>query len=262
MSIRAMLANAEHTPLDDEVEYELGELSSGERVCAPSMRRRGNPVLRAYVTFAAVVGGSWAVLGHEMTLQEWLSSATAAITASMERKDVAARGENPVAQLAALDQKTAIPEPLPSSEIIAAPGSDAGVAAPKMTTAESSDEPAVQPLPPPVIDPADPYQKRALEVGLHPELSRVLLAKLTADDYRNAGIAIKTAIAKTADHSKFSYPQQRTPDLAVFEIKFVRGVAHDCRRYVVTVTKDRWSTTALPMEKCGVAPVRSANKIH
>ena len=29
---------------------------------------------------------------------------------------------------------------------------------------------------------------------------------------------------------------------------FVQGAGHDCRRYVVTVTKDRWSTTALPME--------------
>jgi hypothetical protein len=31
----------------------------------------------------------------------------------------------------------------------------------------------------------------------------------------------------------------------------VQGAAPACRRYVVTITKDGWLTTALPMEKCG-----------
>ena len=47
----------------------------------------------------------------------------------------------------------------------------------------------------------------------------------------------------------------------IFEVRFVPGAAEDCRRYVVTVTKDRWSTTAPPMEKCGVStPAASSSK--
>jgi hypothetical protein len=37
----------------------------------------------------------------------------------------------------------------------------------------------------------------------------------------------------------------------LFQVRFVAGAAPGCRRYVVTVTKDGWLTTALPMEKCG-----------
>ena len=111
-------------------------------------------------------------------------------------------------------------------------------------------------MPPPTVDPSDPYQKRATAVGLHPDLSRVLLKRLSPTDYRNAGIAIQTAVAKTPDDAVFVWPRQRKPELALFQVHFVRGAAPDCRRYVVTVTKDGWSTTAPPMEKCGTNPVR------
>ena len=72
-------------------------------------------------------------------------------------------------------------------------------------------------------------------------------------DYRNAEIAIQTAVAKTADDAVFVWPRQRKPELALFRVRFVPGAAPECRRYVVTVTKDGWSTTAPPMEKCGSA---------
>lgn len=123
--------------------------------------------------------------------------------------------------------------------------------------AEERDEPEVTPLPPADPDPADPLQMRAAEVGLHPGLSRVLLSKLTATDYRNAAIAIKTALAKTADDAVYVWPRQRTPELALFKVHFVPGAAPGCRRYVVTITKDGWSTTALPMENCDSRPSRS-----
>jgi len=110
------------------------------------------------------------------------------------------------------------------------------------------------PLPPPTVDPADPYQKRAEAVGLHPELSRVLLARLSSADYRNAGIAIETAIAQTPDNGVLVWPRQRKPEQALFQVRFVAGAAPGCRRYVVSVTKDGWLTTALPMEKCGTQP--------
>jgi hypothetical protein len=95
---------------------------------------------------------------------------------------------------------------------------------------------------------------RAEAVGLHPDLSRVLLARLSPTDYRNAGIAIQTAVAETPDSAVFVWPRQRKPELALFQVRFVPGAAPGCRRYVVTVTKDGWLTTALPMEKCGSQP--------
>lgn len=114
----------------------------------------------------------------------------------------------------------------------------------------------VTPLPPPIVDPADPFQKRALAVGLHPELSRALLSRLSDADYRNAGIAIQKAVSEIKDGGKFIWPRQREPKLALFKVHFVAGAAPDCRRYVVVVTKDGWSTTAQPMERCGVKRTR------
>ena len=116
------------------------------------------------------------------------------------------------------------------------------------------------PLEPPSVDPADIYQVRALAAGLHPGLSRVLLARLSPDDYRNAGIAIQKAWPRHPTPASTWWPRQRKPELALFHVRFVPGAAADCRRYVVTVTKDGWLTTALPMEKCGPQPRRQSQR--
>ena len=74
---------------------------------------------------------------------------------------------------------------------------------------------------------------------------------LAPSDDNGAPSPIDTAVAKTAETDTFVWPRQRRPELALFQVRFVPGAAPDCRRYVVTITKDRWSTTALPMERCG-----------
>jgi surface antigen len=111
---------------------------------------------------------------------------------------------------------------------------------------------APQPLEQVKANPADPLQVRAEAAGLHPGLSRVLLESLTAEDYRNAGYAVRTALAQTPDSAVFVWPRKQTAGQAVFKVHFVAGAETDCRRYVVTVIKNRWATTARPMEKCGV----------
>lgn len=103
----------------------------------------------------------------------------------------------------------------------------------------------------PAAPPADPLQERAVAAGLHPDISRALLERLSPADYRNAATAIKTALADKSDTAVIAWPKHRRPDLALFKVKFVAGAAPGCRRYVVTVTKDGWLTTALPVEKCG-----------
>lgn len=158
-----------------------------------------------------------------------------------------------------------LPDPAPApgaSPTVPATPPGAGAALPEATSPTptpaasdadvSTDTAPAEPLPPPAVDRSDPQQVKALAAGLHPGLSHVLLTALTAADYRNAAHAITTAIAETPDTGIFIWPRQRQPEQAVFEVHFVAGAASGCRRYVVTVTKDGWSTTALPMERCGV----------
>jgi hypothetical protein len=106
----------------------------------------------------------------------------------------------------------------------------------------------------------DRYLLQAVAAGLHPELSRVLLAKLSVTDFRNATYAVRTAFAKTPDDGTFRWPVKRKAGLAVFEVSFVTGAGEGCRRYVVTIEKDRWLTTALPLEKCDSSEVRISGK--
>lgn len=183
----------------------------------------------------------------------------------------------------------AAPQPIAerAQEIADAPGATAGVAVPSSPTAVGPDvqevaqdqplEPAAagaeaqaeaqasdqsvagdsasaakaEPLPPAVADPANPLQKRALAIGLHPDVSASLLKRLSAADYRNGKTAIKTALAETPDSAVYVWPKTPQAKLAQFEVRFVKGAPENCRRYVVIVTKDRWSTTAPAMESCG-----------
>jgi hypothetical protein len=266
----AMLAPARHSnantfaysAFDSAEDYASGDLYSGERICPPRAGSGGNAVLRAYVVIFIALGGGWALLGNQANWQGWLSAKIAAMSpAPIEPTGSTAAPVVPQANIEtavkqpAIEPPPSILRPLDSRDIAAAPGDAASPPAPPLTTAataHATDEPATAPLPPPTPDPSDPYQMRASAVGLHPDLSRVLLTRLSPTDYRNAGIAIQTAVAKTPDREVFVWPRQRKPELALFQVHFVPGAAVGCRRYVVTVTKDGWSTTALPMEKCGL----------
>jgi hypothetical protein len=258
----------------------FAELYPGEPITAPR-RRRGSSMAGAFLTVSVLSLVGWGLYETEA----WWRP-----TANVMLERAVALTEQARAGLATTDksaQATALPavvEPLPSKELTAAPGAEAGVAMPSAPAARQGtagkdaddgsksaadeegsrapgdDEIPAAPLPPPEIDPADPYQKRALAAGLHPQLSRVLLSRMTDTDYRNARIAIDKALAETGDRDKLIWPLQREPKSALFQVHFVLGAAPDCRRYVVTVTKDNWSTTALPMERCGVKPPGAADR--
>jgi hypothetical protein len=143
------------------------------------------------------------------------------------------------------------PQSPPPLQIITANTTDAASlpAAPNPPASQESKTGTAYTAPP--APPADPNRKKAEAVGLHPDISAALLARLTAADFRNARLAIDTALAETADDATYVWPRKRAKGLALFKVHFVPGAGRNCRRYVVTIAKDGWLTTALPMERCG-----------
>lgn len=235
---------------DAEEHFAHRELFAGERVSPPLSRTGGKATLWFAVVLIAI-GGGWALLGDQASWPRWLLAETAAMFPSMDRKVPAPVA--PVASAMTTISPPAIAEPATKPAALAAPPPAPQPSAPTKTAAapDVTAGSAGPPLRSPTADAADPYQMRAEAVGLHPDLSRALLARLSPADYRNAGIAIQTALAETPDSVVFVWPRQRKPELALFRVSFVPGAAPGCRRYVVTVTKDGWLTTALPMERCG-----------
>ena len=235
---------------EDEYDDAPMALEPGERIGRPRASARRMFIMKTGIVGVFALGGGWAWLNYHETLSEWTAVVAAAVAPVLERKAPGAVPPNPPLQPL---QPLAVSEPSAASAVLTMqPMTTATLSPATAEPGEQAVDPSSEKLPPPVADPADPYQTRALAAGLHPGLSRVLLAKLSPTDYRNAGIAIKTALVETPDTDVFVWPPQRTAELALFQVKFVPGAVPDCRRYVVMVTKDGWLTTALPMEKCGV----------
>lgn len=262
MSARASSHVGRDAYFDD---YEPQALFAGEPITPRP--RRGGTMLPATIAIVILCGGGYAALETKAIWQQWLPADLNAL-----RSLIAAPAQAPADQKAPLDASPPPPQPLVSREVVEAPRVEAGTPVPSAPTtlnatapdAAAADEAASSeppmPLPPPTVDASDPYQKRAVDVGLHPSLSRSLLTRMSDTDYRNAGVAIKKALAETRDGDVLIWPRGGKPKDAVFEVKFVRSASPDCRRYVVIVTKDRWSTTARAMEKCGLsAPGRRSS---
>lgn len=260
---------------------ELDPFYPGEPIVAPPTRR-GASMGSALLVVLGLGAGGWGLVSTEAAWRPLVMPLVETVLAEMARIGEPAPAPAAMAT-GSLQQQAAHAAPLPEKEVAAAPdivtgtpvaaqpepppqpveeqtGAERQPADAAPATAETEAAGEAGPLPPPRVDPADPYQKRAFAVGLHPELSRALLSRLSDADYRNAGIAIGKAVAETADTDKLVWPTQRAPRLALFHVHFVPGAAPDCRRYVVTVTKDGWSTTAQPMERCGVKrPARKSS---
>ena len=244
-------------------------VSPDERFGPHLGRRRGRAAIRG-IAALAVLGLGWAQFDGRFDALGWLSSISTTVTSAVaplfERSPsrtseatkpvltpiVAPAGTEQAARSARLapDNASAAPPPpgSPPAILNAAPATPAAPA--EATAPQTAGISAA--YAPPAPAPADPNQARATAAGLHSELSRVLLARLSTDDFRNAKAAIDTALAETADDDALVWPRQRKAEQALFKVHFVPGAASDCRRYVVTIAKDGWSTTALPMERCGV----------
>ena len=250
---------------DDRFAY--GELLPGERNGPPIGRRGSRATLRGFFLLI-VFGGGWALLDDRVGV--------AGLAVGSDRGSVCGAGSPGACtgrtslldgghprSIAGTASSVSLPMQRPSAAPAQPPASAArpddaarpprrhrnGCCPPSAAVPYAAVERRTAP---PTADPADPYQMRAAAVGLHPDLSRVLLARLSPDRLpqcraspsrppwpRRPTMASSSGRVSASPNSRFS----RSASCA--------GAAPGCRRYVVTVTKDGWLTTAPPMEKCG-----------
>ncbi|MGE5266089.1 MAG: hypothetical protein ACM3L9_01870 [Deltaproteobacteria bacterium] len=234
----------------------------GERIGAPPPNR----TLIALKRLLGMTVLTVAVWGCWQTRDIWqpiLESAQRHVRSAEHAKSVQPEeaAAVPVAPLASGKDVVEVPgsatNPLgsPAATATSAKSPDETVSSPlngDTSPAAPSNPPAPSPLPVPEVDVKDRKQKRAAAIGLHPGVSAVLLSSMSDADFRNAAQAIRKALAEAADTDKFIWPRQGSPKLARFQVHFVPSAGPDCRRYVVTVVKNGWTTTAPPMEKCGI----------
>ncbi len=227
-----------------------------ERVGAP-MPNRFKARIRRMLFCALLCGAGWAVATSETGTETVIQAARALsdmIVASAH--EIAARVEkapepsvDPSQSTAALD--TNLPEPgtqatfhETTTEVPPAVGGESPAGALGASYTETSE---------PAEDDKDnaPQRKVAIAAGLSPDLPNVLLSRLSKSDLKNAAYAIRTALEKTADDGSFKWPTAPSRGEALFEVRFVEGAGEGCRRYIVTVIKDRWSSTSAALERCG-----------
>lgn len=253
----------------DEV-YASLDVRPDDRI-GPSRRRRVGVSLIVASLLLGALGTAWVMLDGQSNWPRWWSEARALAAPLLERVATAA------APLTAPETAAKAPPSAPPSEAKPLPGpavagnlavpdpSTPAAAAPiAVPSAVEQPERTVAAAPPvaAVEEPSaaaakktlesDPNLARAIAAGLHPDMSRVLLTRLSKADYQNAAVAIKTALAETADDQVLFWPKKAKAGLAIFRVHFVPGAEPDCRRYVVTVAKDGWQTTALPMDNCTI----------
>ena len=207
-----------------------------------SFRRR---LIGRLLAGSVLLGGGWLAFEHQDRVLDWVDVGKTYVVQAFERvSPIRGPAQAPQTTERPADASAHHAEPAaadlaPGREIIP-------VSLPPVDAAPATEER----LPPPHIAPNNPLQVRAASIGLHPGVSAALLERLSDGDYRNAAYAIATALSETPDTGTFVWPTRRRPDHALFTVKFVSGAPPECRRYVVTVTKDNWLTTALPMEHC------------
>jgi len=240
---------------DDGSYRDLDDLSFNvepdERVGAPPPDRRKAGFRKFFLTMV-LIGGAAAVVSH-VGLEAVVASAKSAYeVVAANTADIIARAKERMPEAppapAPQIQEAAAPAILP--ELTPAPEPEAANAEPSPTAEAMGTAYAETPKPEEMVPDDTPKRKTAIKAGLSPDLPNVLLTRLSESDLKNAAYAIKTALAKTPDDKSFAWPSKPSQTQALFEVRFVPGAAGGCRRYIVTVTKDRWTSTSSAIEKC------------
>ncbi|MFM9939313.1 MAG: hypothetical protein ACKVP7_07445 [Hyphomicrobiaceae bacterium] len=240
---------------DDGTGFVLGPR---DRVGPPLVKRGRRRVVRALAFSLVVGGGTWAWFEGHLA---WVGPLIGQLTSVIEAPPLPSTGTPTQSALMPPLPVLALLEPA-AWQLPNVPAIERREAVPA-PRAEPEPAPSPEPLPayaPPPASAPDPLLRRAEAAGLHPGISRTLLARLTADDFRNAEAAIGKALAETPEDGALEWPRTKSSRLAQFRVHFVPGAGERCRRYVVEIAKDGWLTTAPPMERCGVpaplVPVR------
>lgn len=238
-----------------------------ERV-GPPLPRRSKAGRRGLFVGTVLVAGAWVFVANDPGSTGLVEAATSLIDGVVAKaRDIASRADHARGETAAADASADLTAPGAHSE------PDGGLALLPVLPAQVDETPPAADEAPPTeqigasysetAEPAEdakdasPKRKRAIAAGLGPDLPNVLLTRLTKADLDNAAYAIKTALAKTADDASFAWPASPSKQQALFEVRFVTGASPGCRRYVVTVTKDRWTSTSAALERCGPATVHA-----
>lgn len=254
-----------HPPHEEE-----WRLSSRDRVLPPTRRGRGK-VIAIFMAVMAAGAGAYEVQSPEPVVPAWLRAEAFALLAALQSAAVKATAapasEPPATANAASDALADSPAPplpppaAPPPSVIEAPPV---AAAPVVVTTAALPPTAVERAPESdtakPATPTDPLRLKAEAVGLHPDLSRALLERLTPADFQNAGAAVAKALEQASEDAVTVWPQRAKAGAAIFEVRFVPGAPSGCRRYIVGILKDRWTTTAMPVDKCGLRQAQAQRK--
>jgi hypothetical protein len=244
------------------------DVEPDDRVGSPLPNRAKRRLRRMLLVLILAGGTTWAVASDPERAQVWFASAKSfsetvianarEFAERVDRERAALHSDIPSASAQPLEPAA----PLAPIEQVATPAQDeksSPASSEKLVTGSVGS--AYEETPAPAAEPQDKSPKRAhaIAAGLSPDLPNVLLTRLSEGDLKNAGYAVKTALAKTPDDASFAWPPKPSQQQALFEVRFAPGAPQGCRRYIVTVTKDRWSSTSAAMEKCGDAVLQAAN---
>jgi hypothetical protein len=239
------------------------DIEPADRV-GPPLPSRYKAALRRMLAGVLLLAATWAVIASGHGPQVVASAKSLLDGAISQAQEIASRADQEQASVGAADASSGPAEPVapieqnsvaelphelaPAQDEKAAPA--AGEALPTEAIGATYSE---TPEPAEDAEAKSPKRKTAIAAGLGPDLPNVLLTRLSDVDLKNAGYAIKTALAKTPDNASFAWPPAPSQQQALFEVRFVPGAAEGCRRYIVTVTKARWSSTSAALEKCADA---------
>lgn len=237
----------------DDIELSV---DPGERVGAPLPNRRTSGLGRLFVA-TTLVAGFWVAITNNHASESLAPVARSLFdTVVAKAQEIASRAAQdrapaPAPVVAQTEQAAVLPPVLDVAPVQAEKAAPAAASEPVST--EKLGEAYEEKAEPEDAPDKSPKRKQAVAAGLSPDLPNVLLTRLSKADFKNAAYAITTALAKTSDDAKFSWPLSPSRQQALFEVRFVTGAPQGCRRYIVTVTKDRWSSTSGALEKCGTA---------
>jgi surface antigen len=261
------LTQDDYSDIETDADFTRFELMPDERIGAPIRPSRARFFLRSLSKLVILLGLGWSLYQSESIWPGWRASLADSIRHLTERPQIiepkaeaapapppAELAEKAVAVEAAPTPPDAVAVENPAADPTKAQAADAAIEAAALAEPPPRENPKVI-----IKDPlSDQLQKRAAAVGLSPDLSRVLLTRLSDTDFRNASIAIDTAFVETPDSRSYEWPRKAKAGEATFRVHFVQGAARNCRRYVVTITKNGWTTTAPAMQKCGARMTKSS----